>query len=128
VVDLSDPSRPVVVASFVPPPSPARQTAATAQGGRRDMPLVWGVTRWKDLVLASDMNSGLWVIRVTLDGDRSKPAPGPVPTLQTTPAKPAPPADPGGWATAQWVALACLALALVAAGALVRSVRRRRAP
>jgi hypothetical protein len=124
VVDLSDPSRPVEVASFVPPPpSAARQTAVAAQGGRRDMPLVWGVTRWKGLVLASDMNSGLWVVRVTLDG------PGqPIPAPQATPPKPPPQPDPGGWGTAQWVALACAALALVAAGALARSVLKRRTP
>jgi hypothetical protein len=129
VVDLSDPTRPVEVASFVPPPSPARQTAATAQGGRRDMPLVWGVTRWKDLVLASDMNSGLWVIRVTLDGNGGTPGPGrTIPTPPTTPPRPVAQAEPGGWGAAQWVALACVALALVAAVALARSVRKRRTP
>ena len=71
VVDLSDPRRPREIASFVPPPSSPRQSAATAQGGRRDMPVVWGVYPWKDLVLASDMNSGLWVFRVTADAKAS---------------------------------------------------------
>jgi hypothetical protein len=72
VVDLADPRRPREVAWFVPPPSPPRQVAATAQNGRRDMPVVWGVYPWKDLVLASDMNSGLWIFRVTLDAEGSR--------------------------------------------------------
>jgi hypothetical protein len=143
VVDLSDPRRPTEVAWFVPPPSSARQTAATAQGGRRDMPLVWGVTRWKDLVLASDMNSGLWIIRVTLDGKASnqggsgsggssgsgQAAPAP----QATPPPRAAPdgeltADRGGWGAARWAALAGLALGLLAAGAVARGARRRHTP
>jgi hypothetical protein len=133
VVDLSDPGRPREVASFVPPSSPPRQTAATAQNGRRDMPVVWGVYPWKDLVLASDMNSGLWVIRVTADTARSDQggsgsggsgqavpgrgaAPGPEPPLE-------PAADPG---VAIWVGLAGLALGLLAVGAVVRSAAHRR--
>ena len=131
VVDLSDPRRPAEVASFVPPPSPARQTAATAQGGRRDMPLVWGVTRWKDLVLASDMNSGLWVIRVTLDGKGSNQGgsgPGQVvPAPQTMPSQATPPAGRrAGRGAAQWVAMAGLGLGLLAALLVARGARRRR--
>jgi hypothetical protein len=126
VVDLSDPRRPTEVAWFVPPPAPARQTAATAQGGRRDMPLVWGVTRWRDMVLASDMNSGLWVVRVTLDdGQGPRPAP-PQPTIPP-PIPPEEAADPGLGA-AQWTALAGLLLGLVAALAVARGARRRRTP
>jgi hypothetical protein len=137
VVDLSDPSRPTEVASFVPPPSRARQTAATARGGRRDMPLVWGVTRWKDLVLASDMNSGLWIIRVTLDGKAgggSGQQPNPAPRA-TTPPQAAPEGRPtaagagqGGWGAARWTALAGLALGLLAIGAVTRAAVRRRRP
>jgi len=128
----------------VPPPSSPRQTAATAQGGRRDMPLVWGVTRWKDLVLASDMNSGLWIIRVTLDGKgstqggsgaggaggsgRATPAPPATPPAQAAPEGDltADRAGPGGWGAARWAALAGLALGLLAAGAVARGARRRR--
>jgi hypothetical protein len=125
VVDLSDPVHPQEVAWFVPPPSPPpRQTAATAQNGRRDMPVVWGVFPWKDMVLASDMNSGLWVFRVTSDGD-GKPAPAP--PAAPAPAAPAPvPAqadDPGGLL---WVGLTGLALGLLAVGAVLASARRRR--
>jgi hypothetical protein len=139
VVDLSDPRRPTEVASFVPPPSSPRQTAATAKGGRRDMPLVWGVTRWKDLVLASDMNSGLWIIRVTLDGKgTTQGGPGAgqaTPAPQATPPPQAAPegglaADQGrdGWGGVRWVALAGLALGLLAAGAVARGARRRGTP
>jgi hypothetical protein len=142
VVDLSDPRRPTEVAWFVPPPSPARQTAATAQGGRRDMPLVWGVTRWKDLVLASDMNSGLWIIRVTLDGKAGDQAGSggaggsgqAAPAPQATPPPRAAPegdptagqAGPGGWGAVQGAALAGLALGLLAVGVVTRGVLRRR--
>ena len=128
VVDLSDPSRPHEVAWFVPPPSSARQTAATAQGGRRDMPLVWGVTRWKDLVLASDMNSGLWVVRVTLDqgSEASPPTTVPPPTVPQ-PGPVAGRAESGALGAAQWAALAGLILGLLAALAVARRARRRRA-
>jgi hypothetical protein len=136
VVDLSDPGRPQEVASFVPPPSPPRQIAATAQNGRRDMPVVWGVYPWKDLVLASDMNSGLWVFRVTAEAaGSSQGGSGPNGSGQAAPAPPAAPepdpplepaTDPGGPGVATWVGLAGLALGLLAAGAVVRSAARRR--
>jgi hypothetical protein len=139
VVDLSDPTRPREVAWFVPPPSSARQTAATAQSGRRDMPVVWGVFPWKDLVLASDMNSGLWVFRVTLDDKAANGAGSGAPgsgsgqsgSGQTAPPQAAPdPAaeragDPGGLGVAAWVGLAGLALGLLAVGAVLRAARRR---
>ena len=123
VVDLSDPRNPVEVAWFVPPPSSPRQTAATAQSGRRDMPVVWGVFPWKGMVLASDMNSGLWVFRVTgaaipENGVTTTTAP-----LIAPPPRPAPRGDPdpGGFL---WVGLAGLALGLLAVGAVVRAARR----
>jgi hypothetical protein len=113
---------------------------ATAQGGRRDMPLVWGVHPWKGLVLASDMNSGLWVFRVTLDGRSSNQrgsgppaAKAPQPSIPAPQASPRPdPAagtgGPGGLGVAGWAALAGLALGLLAVGAVVRSAARRRRP
>jgi hypothetical protein len=141
VVDLSDPGRPREVAWFVPPPAPPRQTAATAQGGRRDMPLVWGVFPWKGMVLASDMNSGLWVIRVTGDaaggaGARSGGAgtgsggPGQAPTsIPEVATEPGPVADgPSGQTIATWVGLTGLALGLLAVGAVVLRSRRGAGP
>jgi hypothetical protein len=139
VVDLSDPAKPREVAWFVPPPTSPRQTAATAQDGRRDMPVVWGVFPYKDVVLASDMNSGLWVFRVT---DAAKAGNGGGPGSGTDgsggsgqPAAPAPQAapDPAAGRTGDtgdpgaflWVGLAGLALGLLAVGAVVRAARRR---
>jgi hypothetical protein len=136
VVDLSDPGHPREVASFVPPPtSPPRQIVATARDGRRDMPLVWGVYPWKDLVLASDMNSGLWIFRVTGDpgagngsgsgsGGPGQPA-DPTPQAAPDPAT-ARTGDPGDPGVLRWVGLAGLALGLVAVGAVARAARRRR--
>jgi hypothetical protein len=138
VVDLADPRRPREVAWFVPPPTSPRQTVATAQNGRRDMPLVWGVYPWKDMVLASDLNSGLWIFRVTADtkggnGGGSAPGgpgsgPGGAGSGAGQPATPPPqaaPDQPGGLGAAGWIALAGLALGLLAAGAVVRNARRR---
>ena len=124
VVDLSDPGHPVEVAWFVPPPSSPRQTAATAQSGRRDMPVVWGVFPWKNLVLASDMNSGLWVFRVTEDA-----IPDNVVTTTTAPLiapqpRPTPPGDSGDPDSFLWVGLAGLVLGLLAVGVVVRAARR----
>jgi hypothetical protein len=125
VVDLSDPRRPREIASFVPPPSSPRQSAATAQGGRRDMPVVWGVYPWKDLVLASDMNSGLWVFRVTAD---AKAANGGGSGQPATP-PPAPAADRAGDPdTLLWVGVAGLLLGLLALSLVARGARRRQAP
>jgi hypothetical protein len=145
VVDLADPRRPREVAWFVPPPTSPRQTVATAQNGRRDMPLVWGVYPWKDMVLASDLNSGLWIFRVTADtkggnGGGSAPGgpgsgPGGAGSGAGQPATPPPQAapdqaanradEPGGLGAAGWIALAGLALGLLAVGAVVRNARRR---
>jgi hypothetical protein len=126
VVDLSDPRHPREVAAFVPPPSSPRQTAATAQDGRRDMPLVWGVYPWKGMVLASDMNSGLWVLRVTLDAKGSTRVPQPTPSPQAAPDPAAATGgDSGGLGVAGWAAVAGLALGLLAVGVVARSARRR---
>jgi hypothetical protein len=59
LLDLADPGRPREVASFVPPALP------DPQGFFPTAPLVWGVARAGDLVLASDINSGLYVLRAT---------------------------------------------------------------
>jgi hypothetical protein len=134
VVDLSDPRNPREVAWFVPPPTSPRQTAATAQSGRRDMPVVWGVFPHKDVVLASDMNSGLWIIRVPGDADGgnggSKAPGGGTGSGGSAQRAPAPRGgDPAGGTgdpgVLLWVGLAGLALGLLAVGAVVRAVRRR---
>lgn len=66
VVDASDPTNPVEVASFVPPAAqnpikPAQRNTLT------NTTQVWGVAVDEDtgLVYASDMNSGLWILQRT---------------------------------------------------------------
>lgn len=66
VVDASDPRNPTEVAYFVPPagqnPVKPSQRSTLSQ-----MPQVWGVVvdETTGLVYASDMNSGLWILRRT---------------------------------------------------------------
>jgi len=50
VADISKPAKPRLLARFVPPNSP--------------QPQVWGVDVEGDSILASDMDSGLWVLRL----------------------------------------------------------------
>lgn len=59
LVDLADPTRPREVAAFVPPAAP------DPFGVFPPVANVWGVARDGDRVLVSDINSGLWVLRVT---------------------------------------------------------------
>lgn len=58
--DFSDPANPFQVGQFVPPP--AADPSGFFPG---EMAIVWGVylDRGRELVLASDMNSGLWILR-----------------------------------------------------------------
>ena len=66
VVDASDPRRPREVAHFVPPAvnNPIRPSQ---RGTLTNTTQVWGVAydESRDLVFASDMNSGLWILRRT---------------------------------------------------------------
>jgi hypothetical protein len=57
-LDVRHPTRPAKVGQFVPPP-PA--------GGEPPFALVWGVAtdRETGIVYASDINSGLWIVRPT---------------------------------------------------------------
>jgi hypothetical protein len=63
VADISRPARPRVVARFVPAATPDPQ-GDTCGNGSGSCPFVWGVYPTKKYVLASDMNSGLWVLRL----------------------------------------------------------------
>jgi len=61
VADISKPSRPRYLTRFVPPPTP------DPDGGRvcrESCTMVWGVFVTGDVVLVSDMVSGLWVLRL----------------------------------------------------------------
>jgi hypothetical protein len=63
-VDVSDPTHPKEVAYFVPPATdnpvkPSQRSVLT------NTTQVWGVFVDGDYVYASDMNSGLWILRRT---------------------------------------------------------------
>jgi hypothetical protein len=81
------------------------------------------------MVLASDMNSGLWVFRVTGDAagngeTKAAPSPTPVPVPAADPPT-TPTGDSGDPDGFLWVGLAGLALGLLAVGVVVRAARRR---
>jgi hypothetical protein len=89
------------------------------------MPLVWGVYPWKDLVLASDINSGLWVFRVRPDRDQasSRAAQGVAAGQPATPAADRQPA--AGPSLLARLAAVAVALGLLAAALAARRARRR---
>ena len=62
IVDISRPANPRFVAQFVPPPAPDPRGFF----GPPDVafPFVWGTFVDRNYVLASDINSGLWVFQV----------------------------------------------------------------
>lgn len=62
VVDASDPTDPQEVAYFVPPAG-QNPVKPSQRGVLSQTPQVWGVVVDDGLVYASDMNTGLWVLR-----------------------------------------------------------------
>jgi hypothetical protein len=66
VVDASDPTDPTEVAWFVPP-SAKNPIQPSQRGTLTNATQVWGVAyeAGRNLVYASDMNSGLWILRRT---------------------------------------------------------------
>jgi hypothetical protein len=60
VLDIRDPAAPREVAAWMPPADAAPGAVRTSLGPDA---LVWGVAVDGDLVVASDVNSGLWVLR-----------------------------------------------------------------
>ena len=60
VADIADPARPRCRGQFVPP---AAESPDGRLCGDRPCAMVWGVSPQPDFVLASDMLSGLWVLR-----------------------------------------------------------------
>lgn len=63
VADISKPARPRIVARFTPPN--ALDPGAGTCPEQTKCAFVWGVFATRDYVLASDMNTGLWVLRLT---------------------------------------------------------------
>jgi hypothetical protein len=66
VIDLKDPSDPREAAHFVPPSRPDPQGWWAAPDGSREFPLAWDVATDGEFVYLSDVNSGLWVVSVTI--------------------------------------------------------------
>jgi hypothetical protein len=66
VVDTSDPTHPVEVAYFVPPAG-NNPVKPSQRGTLANTTQVWGVVvdEGTDLIYASDMNTGLWILRRT---------------------------------------------------------------
>ena len=66
VVDASDPTNPEEVAFFVPPAG-QNPVKPSQRGTLSQTPQVWGVVvdEASGLVYASDMNTGLWILRRT---------------------------------------------------------------
>jgi hypothetical protein len=64
VVDARDPKKPREVAYFVPPAG-QNPVKPSQRGVLSQTPQVWGVVVENGLVYASDMNTGLWVLRRT---------------------------------------------------------------
>jgi hypothetical protein len=66
VVDSSDPTNPTEIAHFVPPAG-LNPVKPSQRGVLSNTPQMWGVyyDEERDLVLGSDMNSGLWILQVT---------------------------------------------------------------
>ncbi len=63
LVDLSDPSEPVEIGSFVPTRVADPVGYWIAPNGATALPMVWGVDVDGDLIFLSDINSGLWIVR-----------------------------------------------------------------
>jgi hypothetical protein len=66
VIDASDPTAPAEVAYFVPPAG-QNPVKPAQRGTLSQMPQVWGVVvdEATGLIYASDMNTGLWILRRT---------------------------------------------------------------
>jgi hypothetical protein len=63
IVDVSDPTMPVELGSFVPPARVDPLGYWDAPNGNRAFAMVWGVHVADDLIYVSDMHSGLWIVR-----------------------------------------------------------------
>ncbi|MDJ0925882.1 MAG: peptidoglycan DD-metalloendopeptidase family protein [Acidimicrobiia bacterium] len=67
VVDVSDPTNPLEIGHFVPPPTRDPQAYWIAPDGTARLAMVWDVRVVDDLIYATDMNTGLWILRYVGD-------------------------------------------------------------
>jgi hypothetical protein len=61
VLDVRDPANAVELAAWIPP---AEAGSAAVRSYLGDGPQVWGVALEGDLIVASDINSGIYVLRL----------------------------------------------------------------
>lgn len=64
VLDVADPTAVVEVAHFVPSPTPDPQRLFKGQGRGEAFAMVWAVRVVDGLIYLSDLNSGLWIVRL----------------------------------------------------------------
>lgn len=64
VVDLLDPEEPVEVGSFIPPTRIDPQGHYASPNGTIGLPLAWSVRVVDELIFVSDLNTGLWILRM----------------------------------------------------------------
>ena len=64
VVDLSNPLEPTEVASFLPPAGIDPHDRFVSPNGVIKLPLVWSVDVSSGLIYVSDINTGLWILRL----------------------------------------------------------------
>ncbi len=64
VVNVSDPTELIDVASYVPPTRVDPQRHFASPNGNIAMPLAWSVHVVDDLIYVSDLNTGLWILRL----------------------------------------------------------------
>jgi hypothetical protein len=74
IVDLADPAEPEEIGSLLPSPALDRHGYWTALDGSRSFPLVWGVEVQDGLIFLSDVNSGLWIVRLMQTEPAADPA------------------------------------------------------
>jgi hypothetical protein len=70
VVDLSNPLEPLEVASFLPPAAIDPHDRFVSPNGVIKLPLVWSVDVSAGVVYVSDINTGLWILRL-IDAPRN---------------------------------------------------------
>ncbi|MEN8234672.1 MAG: peptidoglycan DD-metalloendopeptidase family protein [Actinomycetota bacterium] len=64
VISLVDPTELVEIASFIPPTRVDPQRRFASPNGNIGMPLAWSVHIDGDLIYLSDLNTGLWILRL----------------------------------------------------------------
>ena len=73
VLDISDPGNPARIAQFAPPPASDPRglfdlELGTPENPHPAFPFVWGVFVSGSTIVASDINSGLWVFKLDRAG------------------------------------------------------------